>query len=201
MYILQLICKICTTRFYPSSVVMELVMLKLPEIHKLMPEIFTSIAGSILKKVTWYPINEQEGSDWVQCREAALIVIERIAHKSIPDEIAKPEAFEAPHLIMISTGNIIEAFMDSNIAYNYTLLEVINERQLSAKNMLLVQKMIKRTMSELRGMLSAEVCYLLSHGSIDFTSKDYQQCCVEHRFDIHDNAYCRFANDSDTSPF
>lgn len=175
-------------------------MLQLPEIHRLMPEIFTGIASSILKKVTWYPINEQDDSEWVQCREAALTVIERIAHKSIP-EITKPEAFEAPHLVMISAGNIIEAFMDSNIAYNHTLLEVINERQLSTKNMLLVQKMIKRTMHQLRGMLSAEVCYLLSHDSIDFTAKDYQQCCVEHRFDVHDNVYCRFANDSDNSPF
>lgn len=166
-----------------------------------MPEIFTSIAGSILTRVTRYPITEQDGSEWVQCREAALTVIERIAHKSIPDEIAKPEAFEAPHLIMISAGNIIEAFLDSNIAYNHTLLEVINERQLSAENMLVVQKMIKQTMSELRGLLSAEVCYLLNRGSIDFTAKDYQQCCVEHRFDLRNNAYCRFVNDSDHSPF
>lgn len=175
-------------------------MLQLTEIHKLMPEIFTSIAGAVLKKVTWYPINEQDGSEWVQCRETALAVIERIAHKSIP-EIVKPEAFDAPHLVMISAGSIIEAFMDSNITYNHTLLDVINERKLSAEHVLLVQKMIKRTMSELRGLLSAEVCHLLSHGSIDFTAKDYQQCCVEHRFEGSDNPYCRFVNDSDHSPF
>lgn len=175
-------------------------MLQLTEIHKLMPEIFTGIASAILKKVTWFPINEQDDSTWVQCRETALAVIERIAHKSIP-EITKPENFEAPHLVLVSIGNIIEAFTDSNITYSHTLLEVINERQLSAEHMLLVQKMIKRTMSELRGMLSAEVCHLLSHDSIDFTSKDYQQCCVEHRFGESDNPYCRFANDSDNSPF
>lgn len=175
-------------------------MLQLPEIHKLIPEIFTGIAGSILKTVTWFPINEQDDSTWVQCREAALTVIERIAHKSIP-EITKPENFEAPHLVMVSVGNIIGAFMDSNITYNHTLLEVINERQLSTEHMLLVQKMIKRTMSELRRLLSAEVCHLLSHDSIDFTPKDYQQCCVEHRFDERGNSYCRFVNDSDNSPF
>lgn len=175
-------------------------MLQLTEIHRLMPEIFTGIASAILKKVTWFPINEQDDSTWVQCRETALAVIERIAHKSIP-EITKPEAFEAPHLVLVSIENIIEAFMDSNITYSHTLLEVINERKLTAEHMLLVQKMIKRTMSELRGMLSAEVCHLLSHDSIDFTSKDYQQCCVEHRFGESDNPYYRFVNDSDNSPF
>lgn len=175
-------------------------MLQLTEIHKLIPEIFTSIAGSVLKKVTRYPISEQDGSEWVQCRETALAVIERIAHKSIP-EIVKPEAFDAPHLVLVSIENITGAFMDSNITYNHTLLDVINEHQLSAEHMLLVQKMIKRTMSELRGLLSAEVCHLLSHGSIDFTPKDYQQCCVEHHFDESGNPYYRFVNDSDHSPF
>lgn len=175
-------------------------MLQLTEIHKLIPEIFTGIAGSILEKVTWFPINEQDDSTWVQCRETALAVIERIAHKSIP-EITKPENFDAPHLVMVSVGNIIEAFMNSNIAYNHTLLEVINERQLSTEHMLLVQKMIRRTMSELRGLLSAEVCHLISHDSIDFTAKNYQQCCVEHCFDKSGNSYCRFVNDSDNSPF
>lgn len=145
-------------------------MLQSTERHRFLIEIFIDTASSMLKRVTLFPINGQDDSVWVQCREAALDVVDRIAHKSIP-EIGKPEVFESQRLATIAAGKILDAFMDSNITYRHTLLEVINERQLSTEHMLLVQKMIKRTMSELRGLLPVG------------------------------NPYCKFANDSGTSPF
>ena len=128
-------------------------MLQLTERHRFLTEIFIDTTSSVLKRVTLFPTNGHDDLVWVQCREAALDVIDRIAHKSIP-EIAKPEVFESQRLAMIATGKILDAFMDSNITYSHTLLEVINERQLSTEHMLLVQKIIKQTMSELRGLSS-----------------------------------------------
>ena len=171
---------------------MEVVMLQLPEIHKLIPEIMIGIIGGILEESYWFPVKKPDPR-LEKYKEAALEVISQIVYDSIP-EITKPAEFTVHHLLFVSLNNTIMALTSSNVTRRRELLKVINDRGMSTDDMLKVQQVIDRVTTKLRRSLSDVVRNLISWGRIDFTAKDYQQCCVEHNFGTE-------IEDPDNNPF
>ena len=167
-------------------------MLQLPEIHKLIPEIMIGIIGGILEESYWFPVKKPDPR-LEKYKAAALEVISQIVYDSIP-EITKPAEFTVHHLLFVSLNNTIMALTSSNVSRQRELLKVINDRGMSAYDMLKVQNVIDRVTRKLRRSLSDVVRNLISWDRIDFHARDYQRCCVEHSFGAE-------IEDPDNNPF